>query len=63
VAIEWGDGLFRPNSAEDLLSACRNEQGGSLLWLCDDYANWGRFPALEALLTERAGLPFDLWSE
>ena len=63
VAIEWGDGLFRPKSAEDLLTACRKEQGASVLWLCDDNANWGRFPALEAFLTERAKLPFDLRSE
>ena len=63
VAAEWGDGPFRPKSAEDLLSACRQERGTRVLWLCDDHANWGRFPTLEAFLVERARLPFDLRSE
>jgi hypothetical protein len=63
VAMEWGDAPFRPKTAQDLLGACRQEWGTSVLWLCDDWANWGRFPALEAFLVERARLPFDLRSE
>jgi hypothetical protein len=62
VSLEWGDAGFHPESADDLLNACREEQGVSILWLCDDQANWGRMPALEAFLAD-VGIPFDLRSD
>jgi len=63
VALEWGDAPFRPHTAEDLLAACREKRGVRVLWLCSDQANWGRLPALEALLTSQARLPFDLQTD
>ncbi len=63
VALEWGDAPFRPQTAQELLESCREEKGVRVLWVCDEQANWGRLPALEAFLTERAKLSFDLRSE
>lgn len=51
VATDWGNGCFRPCTADDLLSACKdNPQGVRLLWLCDDQARWGEFELLESFL-------------
>ena len=58
VALEWGDALFRPQSGQELLDARQDQDGVSRLWLCDDRADWGRFPVLEEFLI-REGLPFD----
>ncbi|HEX5105883.1 MAG TPA: hypothetical protein VFV87_18825 [Pirellulaceae bacterium] len=63
LSLEWGDAHFRPKTAEDLLDACRDERGVSILWLCDDQADWGRLPNLEDFLTKVGKLPFDLRSE
>ncbi len=60
VALEWGEAPFRQRTAQELLETCREEHGVNVLWLCDDQANWGRLPGLEAFLLKRAKLPFDL---
>ncbi len=51
VATDWGDGQFRPGTADDLLAACtENGEGVRLLHLLDDQARWGQFELLEAFL-------------
>ena len=54
VSHAWGDALFCPLSAADLLETLSD----GLLWLCDHQASWGRFDALERLLREH-NVPFD----
>ena len=44
LSLEWGDAPFMPQNADELLQAC----GGSWLSLCDEQANYGEFPELEA---------------
>jgi hypothetical protein len=61
--LEWGDACFRPQSAQDLLDARREERGVLILWLCDDQADWGRLRALEDFRVNDANLPFDLQAE
>jgi hypothetical protein len=39
VSLDWGDARFRPHSGDDLLDACREEDGKVVLLLCDDEAN------------------------
>ena len=43
VSLDWGEPLFEPTDAEQLLTAMR----GQHLWLCDEQASWGEFPDLE----------------
>jgi hypothetical protein len=63
VALDWGDAVFQPRSAEDLLDARKDyDQGITLLWLCDDRASWGQFEALESFL-QRNGISFRRRSE
>jgi hypothetical protein len=62
ASLEWGDARFRPNSAEDLLEARREEDGVRLLWLYDDQARWGRFDNLEQFL-QTHGIPFSRRSD
>ena len=62
VALEWGDGHFRPKSPHELLEARREIDGTPVLWLCDDQANWGRFAALEAFLVKH-GIAFNCQSD
>jgi len=51
LAVDYGECPFRPQSGEDLLSACRvNDAGVRLLWLCDDQARGGQFDDLEQFL-------------
>jgi len=51
LAVDYGECPFRPQSGEDLLSACRaNDAGVPLLWLCDDQARGGQFDDLEQFL-------------
>ena len=63
VVVEWGDALFRPLIALDLLEVCQEVNGARVLLLCDDQANWCRFPTLEEFLLKRAKLPYDLRTE
>ncbi len=63
LSLEWGDALFRPKTADELMESCRDEEGINVLWLCDDQANWGRLPNLEDFLTKVGKLPFDLRSD
>lgn len=44
VSLEWGDAPFSPPSADDLLEA----KSENWLSLCDEQANYGEFPELEA---------------
>ena len=39
-----------PETAEDLLAACQEEDGGRRLWLCNIEANYGRLDVLEQFL-------------
>jgi hypothetical protein len=51
VALEWGDCVFAPATAEDLLKAARPTKSGvRLLRLCNREARWGRFTRLERFL-------------
>ena len=43
VAHDWGECLFEPADADQLLTVMR----GQHLWLCDEQASWGEFPELE----------------
>lgn len=43
VSPEWGDGVFAPNTPEELMSVHKD----GYLWFCDDEASWGEFPDLE----------------
>ncbi len=50
VALDWGEALFHPSSAEDLREACILRGGVNVLWLCDDQALLGQFDCLEEFL-------------
>jgi hypothetical protein len=50
VALDWGETLFQPESAQDLLAALTDVNGVKLLKLCDDQARWGQFEELEWFL-------------
>lgn len=56
LALEWSGKQFEPQSAEDLLSACRT--AGKRLRLFADAASWGEFDLLEPFLIEHQ-VPFD----
>jgi hypothetical protein len=63
ASLKWGDGHFRPETADDLLAA-RREDGDSprLLKLFDDEALWGEFADLEKFLRGN-GIAFCRWSD
>jgi hypothetical protein len=44
LSLEWGDAPFLPQNADELMEA----RGESWLQLCDEQANCGEFPELEA---------------
>jgi len=44
LSLEWGDAPSMPQNADELLQACK----GTWLSLCDEQANYGEFPELEA---------------
>lgn len=44
ASLEWGDAPFLPQNADELMEA----RGESWLQLCDEQANYGEFPELEA---------------
>lgn len=58
VASEWGDALFTPTSAEELLNALHEGR----LWLCDDEARGGEFPDLEKVCRQ-LGLGYTRWTD
>jgi len=58
LSLEWGDAPFMPQNADELLQAC----GGSWLSLCDEQANYGEFPELEAAC-RKLGLAYCRHSE
>lgn len=43
ITLDWGEPLFEPTTAEQLLKALRDRH----IWLCDETAIWGEFPDLE----------------
>jgi hypothetical protein len=45
VACEWGDATFEPQTHQELLDARKDGH----LWLCDEQANYGEFPEIEAV--------------
>jgi hypothetical protein len=53
VALDWGEGRFRPQTVNELLAA-RNDDSDDvpLLRLCDDQASWGEFDDLERFLRD-----------
>ena len=57
VSLDWGDAWFSPESAEELLAACQDQDGVRRLWLCDNEANYGRLDVLEEFL-EREKIAF-----
>jgi len=44
VSLDWGDAHFEPHTVEQLTQSLKEDR----LWLCDDQANYGEFPALES---------------
>ncbi len=63
VSLEWGDVSFKPQTADDLLAARRDDgEGRLLLTLYDDEAPWGEFDVLEAFLREQ-GIAYRRYSE
>lgn len=62
VALDWGDAPFQPQTARELVAACRLHQGKSVLALCDDQARSGCFENLEAFLASQT-IPFDRFHE
>lgn len=57
VALEWGGELFAPKTGAELLEACIDSDGASVLFLCDEEASWGQFESLEEFL-QRHDIPF-----
>ena len=53
VSLDWGEALFAPGSAAELLEGCREEGGLRLLHLCNDEISWGEFGELEEFLVRR----------
>jgi hypothetical protein len=53
VALDWGDGAFGPETAEELLAALQDDRGAPLLHLYDDQARYGQFKALESFLEDQ----------
>jgi hypothetical protein len=53
VSLDWGDALFAPDSAAELLEGCRDQGGLRLLHLCNDEISWGEFSELEEFLARR----------
>jgi hypothetical protein len=62
VSLEWGGGRFAPKAPAELLDALDLRDNVQVLHACDDQANYGEFPSLEAFLQQR-GLPYTRLSE
>jgi hypothetical protein len=62
VSLEWGDAWFRPESADDLLSARIDCDGEQVLVLRGDQANYGQLETLEGFLREHS-ISFDRRSD
>lgn len=58
VSCEWGDAPFEPKTQQELLDARKDGH----LWLCDEQANYGEFPELEAVC-RKLGLGYTRYSE
>ena len=50
LALNWGEPVFQPQTADDLLAACIDLGGVRLLRLYDEQARWGQFEELERQL-------------
>jgi hypothetical protein len=62
VALDWCEGHFKPEWADDLLAACQEQDGVRVLWLCDNEANYGRLDVLTGFL-EREKIAYRLKSD
>lgn len=62
VSREWGEQVFEPSTAEELLKARSEVEGALVLRLCDEQACGGALSALEAFLTSHR-LPFRRFSD
>ncbi len=55
LGLDYGRACFDPDTASDLLEACRADSHGALvLKLSDDQARWGEFEQLERFLQDNA---------
>lgn len=62
VSLDWGDAVFQPATARELLTHRRDHHGVRVLALCDDQARSGCFETLEQfLITE--DIAFDRYHE
>ncbi len=62
IRLEWGDVVFRPGTAQELLEARRQVDGRLCLRLCDDEVAYGQFDQLEEFLV-RHRIPYDRHAE
>lgn len=58
LSLEWGDAIFEPRDADELLAGLGGLDGVEVLHFCDDRAAWGQFAELEQFLRKRR-LPYD----
>ena len=58
LSLEWGDAVFEPRDADELLEGLGGLDGVDVLHFCDDRAAWGQFAELEEFLRKRR-LPYD----
>ena len=58
LSLAWGDAVFEPRDADELLEGLGGLDGVDVLYFCDDRAAWGQFAELEEFLRKR-GLPYD----
>ena len=58
LSLEWGDAPFLPKDANELMEARQDKH----LWLCDEQADYGEFPELEAAC-RKLGLAYCRHSE
>mgnify|MGYP001568024145 CR=1 FL=1 len=58
LSLEWGDAPFLPQNADELMAGRKDKH----LWLCDEQADYGEFPELEAAC-RKLGLAYCRHSE
>ena len=59
VELSWGEGVYLPNSAEQLRDACVEIDGVTVLRLCDEQARWAVVGELKAAPTQRLSTEVD----
>jgi hypothetical protein len=58
LSLAWGDAVFEPRDADELLEGLGGLDGVEVLYFCDDRAACGQFAELEEFLRKRR-LPYD----